>query len=84
MDGGRKLERHLQLEGASPQGLYCRLAVGKHIGRMPDNTYAIDKRYYIQLPEKGAAKVSVRTIGEWQELVAPLDVAQQLSYFLIW
>ncbi|MCB0570061.1 MAG: DUF1080 domain-containing protein [Phaeodactylibacter sp.] len=83
VDGNRKLERRLQLEGPAPSGLYCRLAAGRRIERLEGNTYAVDKRYYIQLPEKSTLKVTVRNAGDWQELVAPLGGVRELAYFLV-
>jgi hypothetical protein len=84
LDDGRRLERRLQVQGTAPLGLYCRLAAGREIIRLPNNTYSIDGRYYIQLPAKGGARVALRTVGQWQELIAPLDVASQLSYQIAW
>ena len=56
---------------------------GRRIERLEGNTYAVDKRYYIQLPEKSTLKVTVRNAGDWQELVAPLGGVRELAYFLV-
>ncbi len=84
LDEGRRLERRLQVQGTAPLGLYCRLAAGREIIRLPNNTYSIDGRYYLQLPAKGGARVALRSSGQGQELIAPLDVATQLSYQITW
>ncbi len=81
---GKELERHLQLEGTAPLGLFHRLAVGRKIEKIADGTYAVDKRFYIQLSEKAGFKPMLRTLGGRQELLAPMDVVREVRYRIVW
>ena len=69
--------RELRLTGTIPATLKCRLATGKEIIKINDNTFAVDKSYYIQAD--GAA---VRSIGGEQELIAP--ASSKITYSLMW
>jgi hypothetical protein len=84
LDEGRRLERRLQFQGAVPSGFHARLAIGREIARLPNQTYSIDGRYYIQLPAKGGPPAVLRTSAGWQELLLPLDAAALLSYQILW
>lgn len=69
--------RELRLTGTIPATLKCRLATGKEIIKINDNTFAVDKSYYIQAD--GAA---VRSIGGEQELIVP--ASSKITYSLMW
>lgn len=69
--------RELRLTGTIPATLKCRLARGKEIIKINDNTFAVDKSYYIQAD--GAA---VRSIGGEQELIVP--ASSKITYSLMW
>ncbi|MDF7822065.1 DUF1080 domain-containing protein [Runella sp. MFBS21] len=69
--------RELRLTGTIPATLKCRLATGKEIIKINDNTFAVDKSYYIQAD--GAA---VRSIGSEQELIVP--ASSKITYSLMW
>ena len=71
------LNRELRITGTIPATLKCRLASGKEIVKISDNTFVVDKSYYIQAD--GAA---IRTIGGNQELVVP--AASKVNYSLMW
>ncbi|MCA0232896.1 MAG: DUF1080 domain-containing protein [Bacteroidetes bacterium] len=71
------LNRELRITGTIPATLKCRLATGKEIVKISDNTFVVDKSYYIQAD--GAA---IRTIGGNQELVVP--AASKINYSLMW
>ncbi len=71
------LNRELRIAGTIPATLKCRLASGKEIVKIGDNTFVVDKSYYIQAD--GAA---IRTIGGNQELVMP--AASKINYSLMW
>lgn len=71
------LNRELRITGTIPATLKCRLASGKEIVKISDNTFVVDKSYYIQAD--GAA---IRTIGGNQELVVP--AASKINYVLMW
>ena len=71
------LNRELRITGTIPATLKCRLAMGKEIVKISDNTFVVDKSYYIQAD--GAA---IRTIGGNQELVVP--AASKINYSLMW
>ncbi|AYQ32702.1 family 16 glycoside hydrolase [Runella sp. SP2] len=71
------LNRELRIAGTIPATLKCRLASGKEIVKISDNTFVVDKSYYIQAD--GAA---IRTIGGNQELVVP--AASKINYSLMW
>ncbi len=71
------LNRELRITGTIPATLKCRLASGKEIVKISDNTFVVDKSYYIQAD--GAA---IRTIGGNQELVVP--AASKINYSLMW
>lgn len=71
------LNRELRITGTIPATLKCRLASGKEIVKISDNTFVVDKSYYIQAD--GAA---IRTIGGNQELVVP--AASKINYALMW
>ena len=83
-EGGKLLERKIELLGEAPPGLYFRLAAGQKIDKMPNNTYAIDQRYYIKLPEKVAFSPILRDVQGGQELLVPLEGIQVVAYQLVW
>lgn len=69
--------RELRLTGSLPAMLKCRLAAGKEITKINENTYSVDKQYYIQVD--GAA---TRNLSGGQELVVP--AAAKINYSLMW
>ncbi len=71
------LNRELRITGNIPTTLKCRLATGKEIVKIGDNTFVVDKSYYIQ-----ADGATIRTIGGSQELVVP--AAAKVNYALMW
>lgn len=71
------LNRELRITGTIPATLKCRLASGKEIVKISDNTFVVDKSYYIQADGAG-----IRTIGGNQELVVP--AASKVNYSLMW
>ena len=83
-EGGKLLERKIELLGEAPPGLYFRLAAGQKIDKMPNNTYAIDQRYYIKLPEKVAFSPILRDVQGGQELLVLLEGIQVVAYQLVW
>lgn len=71
------LMRELRLTGSIPTTLQCRLATGKEITKINDNTFAIDKNYYIQ-----ATGATIRNIAGVQELLLPANA--KINYSLMW
>ena len=59
----------------------CRLALGKVINKLDDNTYAVDdQRYYLQLP--AGSKATIEQSGGLSVLYVP--VASRVEYGLMW
>jgi hypothetical protein len=71
------LSRELRITGNIPATLKCRLASGKEIVKISDNTFVVDKKYYIQ-----AEGATIRTVGATQELV--VLAAPKINYVLMW
>jgi len=71
------LTRQLRLVGNIPPTLKCRLAAGNSITKINDNTFAVDKNYYIQ-----TTGATIRNINGTQELIVP--AATKINYSLMW
>ena len=93
-DGGRELVREMTLtpntSGANmDSGSYTvRVASGKEISQLPDESYQIDGRmYYVNLLDTGGGKAVVRASDEGQELLIPISLSAgpvTVRYALIW
>jgi hypothetical protein len=87
-DGGRKLAHSLTvMPGQESQQLWCLVAEGKHISRLPNGLYAVnDKQYYIELA--GKEKPLIRTTSRnTQELLLPVrakDKVGTVKYAIVW
>lgn len=68
-------------DGAPANDVYLKLAEGNTITPMPNGTYAVDQQFYIRVPD--AQSVTIRTVGQQQELVASLS-ASSFAYSIIW
>jgi len=70
---GKALARTITVNGSGKDGLYCRLATGSTIEEVGKGLYAVnDRSYYLRVDPK--QKVNIRTSGNRQELVMPVDV----------
>lgn len=83
-NSGKALERRLRVTEGDAGRLYLRLAAGNRIEQLPNDWYVVDQAYYIQLPEKPAFEVKVRTVEGTQELIVPLNGAAEVNYTLWW
>lgn len=75
------LERIISCADA-PQGLYVRVAYGKNIEMISDQLLAVDRRFYIQLPEKNNKLIQKH--DGIQELLLPINGNTPVQYQLIW
>ncbi len=85
---GRVLTRTLTLEGTPLHGvLWCRVATGHDITRLPDGSYAVDDRtYYVAFDPGGPAPV-IRDEAAGQTLLLPARFSgtrARLAYTIIW
>ena len=84
---GLKRELHIQFEEPLNQ-MYCLLAEGSQIEKLPDGSYAVDnKSYYLQPYEMGTGKPMIKTVGNQQQLILPLLASEsplKINYGIIW
>jgi hypothetical protein len=86
--GGKKLVHTFTVTpGPQTKDLWCRVAAGTDITRMPNGYYAVNgKQYFIQLPKK--VKPVIRsTAGNQQELLLPVKVKNnmgEVKYSIVW
>jgi len=82
-NGGGSIDRFINITN-SKAPLYCRIAVGKTIEALKDNTYSVENKTYTV--KVGAdAKAFIRKTKNGQELLAPLAKGTaSLTYSLIW
>jgi hypothetical protein len=74
------IQRQISIAGA-PKGLYIRLAAAKQIVKTTDGLYVVDNNAYkIRLDDAGAQPI-VRTSGDGQELLLPIQT--KLTYSII-
>ena len=79
---GNLLTRTLTFTEGNPDGkTYLKLAEGDNIETMPDGSYVVDQQYYVRVP--AGESVTVRTSGQQQELVTPLQTSS-FEYSIIW
>lgn len=70
---GKGIARTLQFQDA-PDDLYMRLAVGSSIRKIGKNQFLVDDQsYYLQVNDATDAKPFIRTSGEQQELLIPVQ-----------
>jgi hypothetical protein len=87
-EGGRKLAHSLTVTpGSETQTIWCLVAEGKDITRLPNGLYAVnDKQYFIELA--GKEKPLIRTTNRnTQELLLPVrakDKVTTVKYALVW
>lgn len=87
-DNGKKLTHSITvLPGQETQTIYCRVAAGTDITKMPNGLYAVnDKQYFIQLTDK--EKPIIRTTAQnTKELVLPVKVKENsgmVKYSIVW
>jgi hypothetical protein len=86
-DSGNKLSHTITVISAEGGDVWCRVAEGSIITKMPNGLYAInDKQYFIQLPEKTEPFIR-KTAANTSELLLPVkgkDKNPSLKYFIIW
>ncbi|WKN43513.1 family 16 glycoside hydrolase [Tunicatimonas pelagia] len=81
-ENGKMLTRTLTLtEGEATGETYVKLAEGDEIQSMPDGSFSIDQQYFIR--PVSSESVTVRTVNQKQELVAPLQ-SSSFAYSIIW
>jgi hypothetical protein len=82
MEDRKGLKRSLVLGAALSDGLVCRLAQGKSIEALGENLYAVDQKYYVQLPAGYVANIQSGNgmkVLVLQSSPSPL----QIDYFII-
>ncbi|MFD3002394.1 family 16 glycoside hydrolase [Pontibacter toksunensis] len=87
-EGGRKLTHSLTVIPGQEQGeLWCRVAAGNEIKKLPNGLYAInDKEYLIELPRR-AKPVIRNTAQNVKELLLPVKAkngATEVKYNIVW
>ncbi len=84
-DDERSLHREIYFQGDDNR-LYCRIAEGDMIEKLPNGTYAIDdKSYYLETDP--ADELVLRNTGEKTELICPVNTSggeAMVKYTLIW
>lgn len=85
---GRKLGHTLTVVPGQEQGvLWCRVAEGSEIKKLPNGLYAInDKEYLIELPRR-AKPVIRNTDGNRKELLLPVEAKNgtaEVQYNIVW
>jgi len=84
-DGERALHRTIHFVG-DDNNLYCRIAEGTEIEKLPNGSYAIDdKNYYLEIEETD--ELIIRNVGNKKELLFPVNTAggeAVVKYSLIW
>ncbi|WP_161890185.1 family 16 glycoside hydrolase [Pontibacter russatus] len=85
---GRKLGHTLTVVPGQEQGeLWCRVAEGSEIRKLPNGLYAInDKEYLIELPRR-AKPVIRKTAGNRKELLLPVEAKNgtaEVQYIIVW
>lgn len=81
MEGGQGIHREVSVQNPGAN-LFMRIADGTKIESLKSGLYAIDdKAYYIRVDDAAGAKPVVRTVGDRQELIVPIQ--QKLTYSII-
>ncbi|WP_276371211.1 DUF1080 domain-containing protein [Chryseolinea sp. H1M3-3] len=85
-DSGHILAHTITLASSDGTPVWCRIAEGSAITKLPNGLYAInDKQFYIQLPDK--SEPVIRGASGAMELLIPMkskDNAGSLKYNIIW
>ncbi|WP_162055094.1 family 16 glycoside hydrolase [Pontibacter pamirensis] len=88
IEGGRKLAHSLAvIPGQQQEALWCRVAEGNEITKLPNGLYAInDKEYLIELPRR--VRPIIRTTAEnRKELLLPVKARRGIAtaqYNIVW
>lgn len=83
------LVREIRVDFDEPDDdLYCRIATGRIIEKLPDGSYAIDdKNYYVADLESAGADPVITKEGDFQSLVVPVRASNRqetIRFSLIW
>jgi hypothetical protein len=86
-DGGRKLSHSFQVTPGQEKEIWCRVAEGSTITKLPNGLYAInDKEFLVELPAK-AKPVIRNTSQNTKELLLPVTAenkAGSVTYSIVW
>ncbi len=80
-ENGKIITRVIQTENNSLNNLHCKIAEGSEIIKMNDNTYVIDKNFYIKI--HGNNLSAMRKVDDRQELIIPVG-SKEIKYSIIW
>lgn len=84
----RGFTRKLAFVGPSEEDIWVRLASAERIDQLPEGSYAInDRSYYLDIEERGRARLVLRTMGDQEELLVHLSLDSDrtaLKYSTIW
>jgi hypothetical protein len=83
---GHKLSHTITVESAESADVWCIVAEGSVITKMPNGLYAVnDKEYYIQLPDKTEPLIRKNKTNA-TTLLLPVKTKDKntLNYFIIW
>ena len=85
LDDRRGLSRELRIAGQGAAGLHALLATGESIERLRDGRYVVDGTYYV-VPGSGTRGLTVRSVGDRQELVIPVTGREgsNIRYEVVW
>jgi hypothetical protein len=86
-EGGRKLSHSFMVNPGQEKEIWCKVAEGSAITRLPNGLYAInDKQFLVELPAK--AKPLIRSTAQnTKELLLPVtgrDNAGTVTYSIVW
>lgn len=74
--------------GQADQNIYCLIASGSQIEKLPDGSYAIDdQNYYVDALQSGGSQPLIRNQKERSELIVPVVPQQNkalIKYTIIW
>jgi hypothetical protein len=85
-ESGKKLSHTITVVSSEAE-VWCKIAEGVTITKLPNGLYAVnDKQYFIQLPDK-AEPVIRKTAGNITELLLPIKAKENnasVKYSIIW
>lgn len=84
-DEGKKLTHVLSInKGQEKQELWCKVAEGDEIIKLPNGLYAVnDKQYFIEVPAK-SKPVLRNTSQNTKELLLPVNNVGEVKYSIVW
>jgi hypothetical protein len=85
-EAGNKLSHTLNIKSEGGKELWCLVAEGNTITKLPNGLYAVDKEFLIELPDK-QEPILRKTAGNKTEMLLPVkmkDNAGTVTYSFVW